>query len=169
MIIVAWRETYPPPEEYGIELGFESINNSELYESENSNDTENNEESSENTINETNNISNEKIVEENDKMENSEEPKQTAIRETKEETGIIDVEFIDGFNEEISYTFYVKNEEIDKKVIFYLGKTKSTEIVLSHEHLDFAWLNLKDAMDRITYENAKIVLTKANNLLQSRI
>ena len=103
------------------------------------------------------------------KMENSEEPKQTAIRETKEETGIIDVEFIDGFNEEISYTFYVKNEEIDKKVIFYLGKTKSTEIILSHEHLDFAWLNLKDAMDRITYENAKIVLTKANNLLQSGI
>ena len=103
------------------------------------------------------------------KMENSEEPKQTAIRETKEETGIIDVEFIDGFNEEISYTFYVKNEEIDKKVIFYLGKTKSTEIIISHEHLDFAWLNLKDAMDRITYENAKIVLTKANNLLQSGI
>ena len=103
------------------------------------------------------------------KMENSEEPKQTAIRETKEETGIIDVEFIDGFNEEISYTFYVKNEEIDKKVIFYLGKTKSTEIVLSHEHLDFAWLNFKDAIERITYENAERVLIKANNLLQSGI
>ena len=103
------------------------------------------------------------------KMENSEEPKQTAIRETKEETGIIDVEFIDGFNEEISYTFYVKNEEINKKVIFYLGKTKSTEIIISHEHLDFAWLNFKDAIERITYENAERVLTKANNLLQSRI
>ena len=103
------------------------------------------------------------------KMENSEEPKQTAIRETKEETGIIDVEFIDGFNEEISYTFYVKNKEINKKVIFYLGKTKSTEIIISHEHLDFAWLNFKDAMERITYENAKRILTKANNLLQNGI
>ena len=103
------------------------------------------------------------------KMENSEEPKQTAIRETKEETGIIDVEFIDGFNEEISYSFYVKKEEIDKKVIFYLGKTQSTEIVISHEHLDFAWLNFKDAIERITYENAERVLIKANNLLQSRI
>ena len=103
------------------------------------------------------------------KMENSEEPKQTAIRETKEETGIIDVEFIDGFNEEISYTFYVKNKEINKKVIFYLGKTKSTEIIISHEHLDFAWLNFKDAIERITYENAERVLIKANNLLQSRI
>ena len=103
------------------------------------------------------------------KMENSEEPKQTAIRETKEETGIIDVKFIDGFNEEVSYTFYVNNEEIDKKVIFYLGKTQSTEIVISHEHLDFAWLNFKDAMERITYENAKRILTKANNLLQNGI
>ena len=44
------------------------------------------------------------------KMENSEEPKQTAIRETKEETGIVDVKFIDGFNEEISYSFYIKKE-----------------------------------------------------------
>ena len=103
------------------------------------------------------------------KMENSEEPKQTAIRETKEETGIVDVKFIDGFNEEISYSFYIKKEEIDKKVIFYLGKTQSTEIVISHEHLDFAWLNFKDAMERITYENAKRILTKANNLLQNGI
>ncbi len=30
MIVVAWKETYPPPEEYGIELGFET---SELSES----------------------------------------------------------------------------------------------------------------------------------------
>ena len=103
------------------------------------------------------------------KMENSEDPKETAIRETKEETGIIDVEFIDGFNEEISYTFYVKNKEINKKVIFYLGKTKSTEIIISHEHLDFAWLDFKSALERVTYNNAKNVLTKANNLLQDRI
>ena len=103
------------------------------------------------------------------KMEQSEQSMQTAIRETEEETGITDLKFVDKFREEISYKFFVNKEEIDKKVIFYLGKTQSTEIVISHEHLDFAWLNLKDAMDRITYENAKIVLTKANNLLQSGI
>ena len=32
MIIVAWKETYPPPEEYGIELGSETSENSELSE-----------------------------------------------------------------------------------------------------------------------------------------
>ena len=39
MIIVAWKETYPPPEEYGIELGFEtselSVPSDVLNESEN--------------------------------------------------------------------------------------------------------------------------------------
>jgi len=103
------------------------------------------------------------------KMEKFEESKETAIRETKEETGIIDVEFVDGFDEDISYTFFVNKEEINKKVIFYLGKTKSTEIVISHEHLDFVWLNFKDAIERTTYRNAKTILTKANNLLQDRI
>jgi len=103
------------------------------------------------------------------KIENSEEPKQTAIRETQEETGIVDVEFIDGFYEEISYTFYVKNEEIGKKVIFYLGKTKSTDVLLSHEHIDFVWLDFEDAMEKITYDNAKRILVKANNILQDRI
>jgi len=103
------------------------------------------------------------------KIENSEEPKQTAIRETQEETGIVDVEFIDGFYEKISYTFYVKNEEIGKKVIFYLGKTKSTDVLLSHEHIDFVWLDFEDAMEKITYDNAKRILVKANNILQDRI
>ncbi len=103
------------------------------------------------------------------KMEKFEELKETAIRETKEETGIVDVEFVDGFNEEISYTFFINKEEINKKVIFYLGKTKSTEIVISHEHLDFVWLNFKDAVEKITYRNAKTILTKANNLLQDRV
>ena len=103
------------------------------------------------------------------KMEKGETPHETAIRETKEETGITDIEFIDGFKEEISYTLFINHEEINKKVIFYLAKTNSTEIKISEEHLDFIWLNFKDAIDKITYQNARAILTKANNLLQDRI
>ena len=103
------------------------------------------------------------------KMEKLEDTQQTAIRETNEETGITDIKFIDGFKEEISYTFFINNEEINKKVIFYLAKTNSTQIQISDEHLNFVWLNFKDAIDKITYQNAKIILTKANNLLQNRI
>lgn len=41
MIIVAWKETYPPPEEYGIELGFE---NNELSDADSESFEENDEE-----------------------------------------------------------------------------------------------------------------------------
>ena len=135
MIIVAWRETYPPPEEYGIELGFESINNSELYESENSNDTESIEESSEKTINEANNISNEKVVEENDKMKNSEEllnkdESDVLIEETNtnnsniqnEESSISSENIIDS-----SSTSNSENEIIDERAIYNTTKISGTK------------------------------------------
>tara|TARA_B110000438_G_scaffold171452_1_gene163827 strand:- start:5 stop:409 length:405 start_codon:yes stop_codon:yes gene_type:complete len=101
------------------------------------------------------------------KMEKDETPHETALRETKEETGISDVEFIDGFKEEIEYYFYANNQEIHKKVIFFLGKTKTTDIILSHEHLDFIWLDFDNALEKITYKNAKNLLKKSRKLLNN--
>ena len=103
------------------------------------------------------------------KMEKGETSHETAIRETKEETGISDVEFIDGFEEEIEYYFYADNQEIHKKVIFFLGKTETTEIILSHEHLDFIWLEFDNALNKTTYENAKNLLKKSKVFLDNRI
>jgi len=103
------------------------------------------------------------------KMEKGETSHQTAIRETKEETGISDVEFIDGFKEEIEYYFYAENQEIHKKVIFFLGKTETVEITLSHEHLDFIWLEFENALNKITYENAKNLLKKSKTFLDKRV
>ena len=99
------------------------------------------------------------------KMERGETPRKTAIRETNEETGISDVDFLDGFEEEIEYYFYADNQEIHKKVIFFLGKTKTLDIILSHEHLDFNWLNYEDALKKITYKNAKDLLKKSKEFL----
>jgi len=103
------------------------------------------------------------------KMEKDETSHETAIRETKEETGISDVEFIDGFEEEIEYYFYAENQEIHKKVIFFLGKTETTEITLSHEHLDFIWLEFDNALNKTTYENAKNLLKKSKMFLDKRV
>ena len=101
------------------------------------------------------------------KMEKDETQLETALRETKEETGISDVEFIDGFKEEIEYNFYADNQEIHKKVIFFLGKTKTIDIILSHEHLDFIWLDFNNALEKITYKNAKNLLKKSRNFLDN--
>jgi len=101
------------------------------------------------------------------KMEKDETPHETALRETKEETGISDVEFIKGFKEEIEYYFYADDQEIHKKVIFFLGKTETTNIILSHEHLDSIWLDFSDALEKITYKNAKNLLKKSREFLDN--
>ena len=52
------------------------------------------------------------------KIEQNETPQETALRETREETGISNIEFIDGFEESVAYDFRFKNEDIHKKVVF---------------------------------------------------
>ena len=99
------------------------------------------------------------------KIEKNEEPRETARREAEEETGITDFKFIDGFEEYIEYDFRFKNEDIHKKVIFFLAKTDTKNIRLSDEHFDSTWLGYNDALKKITHENAKNVLIKANKFL----
>ena len=73
-------------------------------------------------------------------MEKNETPHETALRETKEETGISNIEFIDGFEENIEYDFKFQREDVHKKVIFFIAKTDTKKIRLSHEHNDYLWL-----------------------------
>ena len=99
------------------------------------------------------------------KVERNETPHETAIREAGEETGITNIEFIDGFEESVEYDFRFKKEDIHKKVIFFLAKTDEKNIKLSHEHNDYLWLEYNDALKKTTFENAKNVLSKANEFL----
>jgi len=103
------------------------------------------------------------------KVEQGETPYETASRETKEETGISDIEFIDGFEESVEYNFRFKNEDIHKKVTFFLAKTNEKKISLSHEHNDFVWLEYDNALKKTTFRNAKNVLSKANEFLLNAI
>ena len=91
--------------------------------------------------------------------------KETAIREAKEETGISDIEFIEGFEETINYNFQFEGELIHKEVIFFLAKTNTNKVTVSHEHLDYTWLDYENSIKKITYDNAKNVLSKVNNLI----
>ena len=100
------------------------------------------------------------------KIEQGETEHQTAVRETKEETGISDLEFIDGFKEKINYNFQYEGELIYKEVVFFLAKTKTESVMVSHEHLGYTWLDYKNAIEKTTYQNAKDILSKANDLLQ---
>lgn len=100
------------------------------------------------------------------KIENNESFEQATIRETKEETGIIDIEFIKDFKEKIEYSFKFNGDIVQKEVIFFLAKTNTKQVKISDEHLDYVWLDFNNALNKITYENAKNILIKAKNYLE---
>lgn len=101
-------------------------------------------------------------------VEGGEGPRETALRELEEETGLSpdEVELIDDFNEIIDYTYYKKNEFSHKEVTYFLGKTKTKKIIISKEHQDFIWLPYDEAVKKLTFWNAKKVIKQAEKYLQ---
>lgn len=103
------------------------------------------------------------------KMEVNETTHQTAIRETKEETGITDIRFVENFEEWIEYNFQYQGELIHKKVVFFLAETKTEKVKISHEHQNYTWTDYNTAMEKTTFDNAKTVLTRAQMLLSKTL
>ncbi|HXV38935.1 MAG TPA: NUDIX domain-containing protein [Nitrosopumilaceae archaeon] len=97
-------------------------------------------------------------------IEDKETPHQTVVREIREETGITDVEFIDGFEDKIEYHYQRDGNLIHKEVIFFLAKTKTIDVKISHEHLGYVWLSFDEALKKLTYKNAKNILNKIKKL-----
>ena len=91
----------------------------------------------------------------------------TALRELKEETGIVDIEILERFRQRINYNVKKGTELIPKEVIFFVGKTRVWEVSLSSEHQDFEWLCYEEAMTKLTYDNARNVLKNAFNSIKN--
>jgi len=103
------------------------------------------------------------------KMEKGESTHETAIREAQEETGITDITFLENFEEWIKYDFQYQGELVHKKVVFFLAETKTKEVMISHEHLDYTWMDYNTSMEKTTFDNAKNVLTRAQMLLSKTL
>ena len=94
-------------------------------------------------------------------IDNGETEIQTALRELEEETGIAHANVIDGFRDTITYIFSGGREQIEKEVAFFIATTKESRVTLSHEHIDYSWLDFDSAFSRLTYANARQVLRNA--------
>ena len=97
-------------------------------------------------------------------IEEGEILKETVLREIKEETGISDVNFVDGFEDKIEYYYQRDGELVHKEVFFFLAKTNTNHVKLSHEHLNFVWLKFNDALQKLTYKTAQNLLKKVKDL-----
>jgi len=88
-------------------------------------------------------------------------------REVKEETGLKDIKLIEGFKEWIKYFFKFKGKNIFKIVTFFLAETKTKTVKVSFEHIGFKWLPYEEAIEKLTFKNAKDILKKANDYLKN--
>ncbi len=99
-------------------------------------------------------------------LEEGENEITAAKRELEEETGINDFEVIKGFKNHITYKFNRGSTVVSKTVTFFLCKTDQTDIKISHEHQDSFWLPFNEAIDKVTFDNAKQILFNANKYLK---
>lgn len=100
-------------------------------------------------------------------VEKGEKELETVKREVKEEAGLEDIKFIEEFKEWIKYFFKAEGKTVFKIVTFYLVQTQTEKIKLSEEHIDSEWLPYEEALERLTFKNAKEILTKAHSFLET--
>jgi len=101
-------------------------------------------------------------------VEPNESERDTIVRELREETGIVDAQFIDGFREKIEYFYRRQGVTIHKEVVFFLIEACTEKIELSYEHAGYAWLDYPRAIEKLTFKNAKDVLQKAYEFLKQQ-
>lgn len=99
-------------------------------------------------------------------IEAGENEKQAATREIREETGITDIVFLEGFRMKIDYKYRHGRRLVHKEVVLFLARTRTRQVTLSHEHIGFAWRKFDDAMGQLTYRNAKNLLSAAKDHLR---
>jgi len=103
-------------------------------------------------------------------VETGETGLQAAKRELFEETGIkpSEIEILPGFSHAFSYTYTRDGKKFSKAVKFFLAKTKIRKISVSCEHTGAKWLPFAGAKRRLTFENAKKLLSLAHEFRKNK-
>jgi 8-oxo-dGTP pyrophosphatase MutT (NUDIX family) len=101
-------------------------------------------------------------------VEPNESERDTVTRELREETGIVDAHFIDGFREKIEYFYRRQGATVHKEVVFFVIEACSEKVKLSYEHVGYDWLDYQRAIEKLTFKNAKDALQKAHEFLKAR-
>ena len=90
-------------------------------------------------------------------VEKGETDEETALREIREETGL-KVKLKTDFHESVTYS---PKPNVMKDVVYFAAKADKDAKVKTQEEelLDYSWLPPAEAMERVTYQNDKEILS----------
>lgn len=78
-------------------------------------------------------------------VEDDEEPKTAAIRETAEEVGLTIIDLL------LAYATTEARTDGNIVFMFFLARAKNFDVTLSFEHDKFVWVNIEEAINKIQY------------------
>lgn len=88
-------------------------------------------------------------------VDQGEFPTEAAARETVEEAGIItdarDLRLVYAMTEKVQ-------DDLSVTWLFYYGQTTQTQVTVSKEHADYAWVSVDEAIERTEYDRQKRML-----------
>jgi 8-oxo-dGTP pyrophosphatase MutT (NUDIX family) len=98
-------------------------------------------------------------------LEEDESPAAAALRETSEETGLDDL-VLNGPIRIIDWHFRFRGRHIHKYCHFFLFESLAGEVLPQEDEgiTDHCWLSLEQALERLSYDNARGVLRRAGEM-----
>jgi len=101
-------------------------------------------------------------------IEGIETEKETAAREVCEETGLDDINFLDGFRYFINYRFRKEGKVVFKTVTFFVAETFTKDVNVSFEHIGYQWIKYPQAIKELSFANDLAMLKKANRFITTK-
>jgi 8-oxo-dGTP pyrophosphatase MutT (NUDIX family) len=94
---------------------------------------------------------------------------ETALRETREETGIAAIEVLKGAEFRSEYNVHGgKRGDYLKRVVYFVGRVNSESLTRSDEHSQAEWADLESALGRLRHASLQRALRGAHALLTSQ-
>jgi bis(5'-nucleosidyl)-tetraphosphatase len=95
-----------------------------------------------------------------------ETPLETAQREFTEETGIQDFQVLKNSSFLEQYAFTQKGQTINKTVVYFTAWVNSEVVECQAEEIQaYAWLPFEEALEKLTFDTTRQVLTDVNQSL----
>lgn len=99
-------------------------------------------------------------------LEGAETEEEAALREAREETNLISISIIPGFQAAMRYFLTAGEKRVSKEVVFFLGEVDDvTDGSVSGEHQELRWFSYEVALNLLKHKKDRKLLEQAEEFV----